>query len=30
VDLTLGDGRARAERIAGAVGMSRRQLGRLF
>jgi hypothetical protein len=30
VDLILGDGRARAERIAGAVGMSRRQLGRLF
>jgi AraC-like DNA-binding protein len=30
VDLILGDGRARPETIAGAVGMSRRQLGRLF
>jgi AraC-like DNA-binding protein len=30
VDLILGDGRARPERIAGAVGLSRRQLGRLF
>ncbi len=30
VDMLLGDGRARPERIAGAVGLSRRQLGRLF
>jgi AraC-like DNA-binding protein len=30
VDLILADGRARPERIAGAVGLSRRQLGRLF
>jgi AraC-like DNA-binding protein len=30
VDMILGDERARPEGIAGAVGMSRRQLGRLF
>lgn len=30
VDLILGDGRARPEGVAGVVGMSRRQLGRLF
>jgi AraC-like DNA-binding protein len=30
VDLALGDGRARPESIARRVGMSRRQLGRLF
>lgn len=30
VDMILGDGHARPERIAGAVGLSRRQLGRLF
>jgi len=30
VDLILGDGQAHAERVAGVVGMSRRQLGRLF
>jgi AraC-like DNA-binding protein len=30
VDLILGDGHARLQRIARAVGMSRRQLGRLF
>jgi AraC-like DNA-binding protein len=30
VDLALGDGRARPEGIARTVGMSRRQLGRLF
>ena len=30
VDLLLRDGRARPERIAGTVGLSRRQLGRLF
>ena len=30
VDLILADGQARPERIAGTVGMSRRQLGRLF
>jgi AraC-like DNA-binding protein len=30
VDMILGDGRARPAGIAGAVGMSRRQLGRLF
>jgi AraC-like DNA-binding protein len=30
VDMILGDGHARLERIAEAVGLSRRQLGRLF
>ncbi|HEU4954604.1 MAG TPA: helix-turn-helix domain-containing protein [Gemmatimonadales bacterium] len=30
VDLILGDGQARPARIAGTVGLSRRQLGRLF